>query len=137
MTKRLYPKGAELTLTKQIDWVGDTLKAHLMDDAYVPNFSTNDYRDDIAAHIVSTVTLASKSATGGVFDAADLVFPSVTAGRTCNAVVFTQEGGTDATSPLLIYVDQGEITNFPVTTSGGNVSVTLPNTAYKVFSLVP
>jgi len=135
MTKRLYPKGAELTLTKQIDWVGDTLKAHLMDDAYVPNFSTNDYRDDIAAHIVSTVTLASKSATGGVFDAADIVFPSVTAGSDCNAVVFSHEGGTDATSALLLYVD--EITNFPVSTSGGDVTLALPDTAYKVFSLVP
>ena len=137
MTKRLYPKGAELTLTGAIDWVGDTLKAHLMDDAYVPNFSTDEYRDDIAAHIVATINLASKSATGGIFDAADLLFTSVTAGSDCNAVVFSHEGGTDATSALLLYVDDDDITNFPVTTSGGNVSVTLPDTAYKIFSLVP
>ena len=137
MTKRFYPKGAELTLTAQVNWVSGVIKAHLLRNTYTPNFSTNDFRDDIASHIVSTITLASKSATGGVFDAADIVFPSVTAGNTCNAVALSLEGGTDATSPLLIYVDSADITNFPVTTSGGDVRVTLPDTAYKVFSLVP
>lgn len=137
MTKRFYPKGAELTLTKQIDWVGDTIKVHLMAAAYTPNFSTNDFRDDIAAHIVATVTLASKSATGGVFDAADISFPSVAAGNTCNALVFTQDGASDATSPLLIYIDSADITNFPVTTSGGTVNVAWASSAYKIFSMVP
>ena len=137
MTKRFYPIGAERTLRAQVDWVAGTIRAHLMRNTYVPNFTTNDFRDDIASHIVSSVTLASKSATGGVFDAADIVFPTVAAGNTCNAVVFSLEGGTDATSPLLIYVDSADITNFPVTTSGGNVTVTLPDTASRVFSLVP
>lgn len=137
MTKRFYAKGAELTLTADIDWVADTIKVHLMEDTYTPNFTTNDYRDDIAAHIVATVTLASKSATGGVFDCADVVFPTVASGHTCNAVVFTQDGASDATSPLLIYVDDADITNFPVTTSGGDVNVAIPSTAYKIFSLVP
>jgi hypothetical protein len=137
MTKRLYPKGAELTLTKQIDWVGDTIKVHLMADGYVPNFSTDEFRDDIAAHIVATVTLASKTATGGIFDAADISFAAVASGSDCNAIVFSKESGTDATSPLLIYVDDADITNFPVTTSGGNVNVAMPSSAYKIFSLVP
>lgn len=137
MTKRFYAKGAELTLTKAIDWVGDTLKVHLMADTYVPNFTTNDYRDDIAAHIVATVTLASKAATGGIFDAADIVFTAVAAGDDCNAVVITQDGASDATSPLLIYIDDADITNFPVTTSGGDVNVAWASTAYKIFSLVP
>jgi len=137
MTKRLYALGAERTLRAQVDWVGGVIKAHLMRNTYTPNFSTNDFRDDIASAIVATETLASKSATGGVFDAADIVFSSVTAGNTCNAVVFSLEGGTDATSLLLIYVDSADITNFPVTTSGGNVTVNMPDTAYKVFSLVP
>ncbi len=137
MTKRFYPKGAELLLTKQIDLVSDTIKVHLMEDTYTPNFSGDDYRNDISSHIVATVTLASKSATGGVFDAADIVFAALAAGHDCNAIVITQEGGTDATSPLLIYIDDADITNFPVTTSGGDVSVAWAATAYKIFSLVP
>lgn len=137
MTKRFYVKGAELTLGAQIDWVADTIKAHLMKDTYVPNFSTNDYRDDISAHIASTVTLTGKTITGGLFDANNISFVAVTAGLDCDAVVFSKEGGTDATSPLLLYIDDAEITNFPVTTAGGDVDVTLPDTAYKVFSLVP
>lgn len=137
MTKRFYNKGAELVLTKQIDFVGDTLKAHLVKSAYTPNYATHDFRDDLGANIVATVTLASKTATGGVFDAADIVFSAVAAGNTCNAIVITQEGGTDATSPLLIYIDNADITNFPVTTSGGDVSVAWASTAYKIFSLVP
>ncbi len=137
MTKRFYAKGAELTLTADVDWVADTIKAHLMEDTYTPNYTSHDYRDDIAAHIVATVTLASKSATGGVFDAADLSFAAVAPGHDCSAVVFSKEGGTDGTSPLLIYVDDADITNFPVSTSGGDVDVTMPSTSYKIFSLVP
>lgn len=135
MTKRLYAKGAELTGTKQIDWVGDTLKWHLMENTYTPNFSTNEYRDDIASHIVATVTASSKSFTGGVFDAADVVFPLVASGHTCSCVVLSHEGGTDATSALLLYND--DITNFPAMTSGGDVDVDMPATSYKIFSLVP
>ena len=137
MTKRFYVKGAEQTLGAQIDWVANTIKAHLMLSTYTPNYSTHDFRDDIAAYIASSFTLTGKAITGGVFDANDITFPSVTAGQVCNAVVFSKEGGTDATSPLLLYIDYNDITNFRVTTAGGDVAVSLPNTAYKVFSLVP
>lgn len=137
MTKRFYVKGAELTLGASVDWVGATIKAHLVKNAYAPNYSTHDFRDDLGANIVSTVTLASKAITGGVFDAADIVFPAVTTGNTCNAVVLTKEVTTDADSPLLIYIDDADITNFPVTTSGGDVNVAWASTAYKIFSLVP
>lgn len=137
MTKRFYVKGAELTLGASIDWVGDTIKAHLVKSAYVPNYSTHDFRDDLGANIVSTVTLASKTITGGVFDAANLVFPAVAGGNVCNAIVLTQEVTTDADSPLLIYIDSADITNFPVTTSGGDVNAAWADTAYKIFSLVP
>lgn len=137
MTKRFYVKGAELTLGGQVDWVANTIKVHLMKSTYTPNFSTNDFRDDIASHIQATVTLTGKSITGGIFDASDPTFTAVAAGAACNALVFSKEGGTDATSPLLLYIDDDEITNFPITTSGGDVAITLPDTAYKVFSLVP
>ena len=59
MTKRFYAKGAELVLTKQIDFVGDTIKVHLVKSAYTPNYDTHDFRDDLGANIVATVTLAS------------------------------------------------------------------------------
>ncbi len=137
MTKRFYAKGAELVLTKQVDFVADTIKVHLLRNAYTPNFATHDFRDDLGANIVSTVTLSGKSATGGVFDANNITFAAVPAGNTCNAIALSVEGGTDGTSPLLIYIDSADLTNFPVSTSGGDVVVSWADTAYKIFSMVP
>lgn len=137
MTKRFYVKGAELTLSSGVDWVGATIKAHLVKSTYTPNYSTHDFRDDIGANIAATVTLSGKSITGGIFDATNLVFPAVAGGSVCNAIVLTKEVTTDADSPLLIYIDSADITNFPVTTSGGDVNAAWADTAYKIFSLVP
>lgn len=137
MTKRFYEKGAEQVLRGNIDFVGDTLKVSLMKDSYSPNFSSDDFYNDISALVQATVTLASKSVTGGDFDAADITFTAVAAGETCDAIVIWQDTGDPATSVVLIYIDDADITNFPVTTSGADVSVTWANTSTRIFSLVP
>lgn len=137
MTKRFYEKGAEQVLSGNVDFVSDTIKVSLMKNAYTPNYSADDFYDDISANVQATVTLASKSVTGGDFDAADITFTAVAAGETCNAIVIWKDTGVAGTSPILAYIDSSDITNFPVTTSGADVSVTWANTSSRIFSLVP
>jgi hypothetical protein len=134
MTKCFYVKGAEETLRGNIDYVGDTLKAAMLKDSYVPNFTSDDFLDDISSHVAATVTLSSKSTTGGKFDAGDPVF-SPGSGDDCNAVAVYKDTGNPATSPLLFYTD--DIINFPITTTGGAVTPYWNNGSHKIFSLVP
>lgn len=137
MTKRFYEKGAEKVLTKQIDFVGDTIKVSLIKSAYVPNFTTDEFYSTISANAHATATLASKSVLGGDFDAGDVTFPAVAAGQTCNAIVIWKDTGVAGTSPLLVYIDSADLTNFPVTTSGANIDITWANTSSRIFSMVP
>ncbi|HEY8359110.1 MAG TPA: hypothetical protein VIL30_16765 [Ramlibacter sp.] len=137
MTKRFYAKGAEQVLQGNVDFVGDTIKVSLLKSAYAPNFASDDFYSDLSANVVATATLSSKSVAGGVFDAADVNFPAVTPGETCNAIVVWKDTGVAGTSALLLYIDSADLTNFPVTTSGADVDITWANTSSRIFAMVP
>jgi hypothetical protein len=65
---------------------------------------------------------ATKSYTNGVFDGADVTFPSVT-GASCEALIlYVKNAGAESTWRLVAYLDTN-ITNLPVTPNGGNISV--------------
>lgn len=137
MTKRLYAKGAEQILQAGVNFVADTIRVSLLANTYAPNFAADDFYDDLSAFVVATQALSSKSVLGGMFDAGDTTFPAVAAGTTCNAIVFWKDTGVPATSALLLYIDQADLVNFPVTTSGADIEVSWPNVASRIFSLVP
>lgn len=66
---------------------------------------------------------ATKSFTGGVFDGADVTFPSVT-GNTAEAlVIYVKNAGANTTWRLVAYIDTG-VTGLPVTPNGGSIGVT-------------
>lgn len=142
MANALYGKGKEklLSSTNAISLDTDTIKVCLVKNTYAQNLTTDEWYTAISSHLaggsaatMNTQTLASKSITLGVFDAADVTFPSVTAGDVCEAVVIWKDTGTAGTSPLLAYIDT--ITGFPLTTNGGDVVIQWDNGAYKIFSL--
>jgi len=81
----------------------------------------------------SQQTLASKTVTLGVFDAADITFTAVTAGSTVKAVVLYKDTGVNSTSPLIAYIDT--ITGFPLATNGGDISIVWDSGANKIFAL--
>src|SRR5574340_606680 len=134
MANALYTKGKEALLSGAFNLSGDTIKAALVKSAYTPNLATHQYLSDLGANRLGTdQALSSKSVTSGVFDAADTTWLAVTAGDTATYVVLYKDTGNPATSPLLAILDT--ITNFPVTTNGGDIQVQWDNGTYKIFAL--
>lgn len=133
MAATFYPKGAEKILGKLIDFSADTIKMAVVTDAYT--YSTaHEFFTDLTV-VGTPATLASKSITGGVFDAADTSTGVLAAGSTTKAVVLFKDTGSGATSPLLAYLDG--ITGFPFATTGSSGTIVWPNGSAKIFSLMP
>ncbi len=133
MANKLYPKGAEKILRGSINFDNDTIKVALVPAAYT--FSAgHEFLADLGAVVGTAQALASKTTSGGVFDAADVDFGALPPGDTIKAAVFYKDTGSAATSPLIEYAD--EIAGFPMATNGGGVTLPWSNGAYKIFSLV-
>lgn len=134
MANALYNKGKEKLLSAGINMLTDTIKAALVKSAYTVDLATHEFLSDLGANVLSTnQTLTGRSITGGVFDAAAMTWPSVTAGDTASFVVLFKDTGSAATSPLIYYIDT--ITNFPTTTNGADITVQDNGGANKVFAL--
>lgn len=135
MANAIYDKAKEGMLDGSIVMSTDTIKAVLVDTgAYSVNTATDTFLSDITgvARIATSSALASKSATGGVFDAADISFSAVT-GATVEAIVLYKDTGSAGTSRLIAYIDT--VTGFPVTPNGGNINVAWDNGTNKIFKL--
>jgi hypothetical protein len=134
MANALYDKAREAFLKGQINWLTDTIKVILVDAAdYAVDLAAHDYLNDVpAAARVATATLASKTATNGVADAADVTFSSVS-GDSCEALILYKDTGTESTSPLIAYLDTG--LNLPVTPNGTNIIVQWSDVDSKIFKL--
>lgn len=134
MANTLYALGKQKFLSATINLPSDTIKVALVKNDYAQNLTTDEFYTSISASVVGTPqTLANKSVALGVFDADDITYTAPTAGVTCEGVVIYKDTGSGATSPLLAYIDT--ITGFPLTTTGGNVTIQWDNGAYKIFSL--
>ena len=58
-----------------------------------------------------------------MIDGADVTMLSVTAGPTCEALVFYRKNaGASSTWRLVAYIDSG-VTNLPVTPNGGDIDI--------------
>lgn len=136
MANALYGKGREAFLNADIDWAVDTIKAILVDTAsYTVSIDVDDFLDDVpgAARIGSAVTLASKTSTLGVADAADISFTGLVAAPSIEALVIFKDTGVEATSALIAYIDTA--TGLPVASGATQVDVTWDNGANKIFKL--
>ena len=134
MANALYRKGAEKMLSGQINFLGDTIVARLARDTYAQNLTTDEFLSSVPAVTGATdQTLASKSVTDGVFNAANVTFAAVPAGQTAEGVVLAKWTGSNATSPVLAYIDV--ITGFPLAANGGDIVIQWDAGAYKIFSL--
>lgn len=134
MANGLYVKGIEALMKGEIDLVDDTIKVVLVDAAdYTVNLSTHDFLDDVAEGArVATATLASKSVTGGAFDADDVTFSAVT-GDPSEALVIYMDTTVASTSPLIAYIDTA--TGLGVTPNGGDITVTWDSGTNKIFKI--
>ena len=135
MANTLYDYGRQRFLEAQINWMTDTIKVLLVDTGtYTPNTSAHQYLSDIptSARIAGPVTLTSKSTTGGAADGADVTFTSVS-GPSIEAIVIYKDTGSEATSPLIAYIDTA--TGLPITPNGGDIIVTWDNGANRIFKV--
>lgn len=103
-----------------------TIKVVLVDTGVYTYSGTHQFYSSITGVPTSIAaappTLNSKTFVNGVFDAADIVFSSVTLGTSCEALVIYCDTGTASTSPLIAYLDTG-VSGLPVTPNGGDISV--------------
>lgn len=134
MANALYAKGKEKLLSGAINMSSDTIKAALVSSAYTEILATDEFYTSISASVLGTPqTLASKSVSGGVFDAADINFAAVAAGSTAKAVVIYKDTGLAGTSALIAFIDT--ITGFPLATNGGDISIVWDAGTNRIFAL--
>lgn len=119
MAAAFAPSFKQLCLGGDIDLVTDTIKIVAVDLADYTFSSAHDNLDDIlaAARIGITGALTTKTITSGVFDSDSGVIPSAT-GDQFESVWIYKEGGTEATSPLIVFID-----GFTLTPNGNNINV--------------
>jgi hypothetical protein len=123
MANVVQASAKKLFLDGDIDLLADTIKVFLIDTAdYTYSASHATLSDIPAAARVANATLASKTTTGGVFDAADTSFTSVS-GDVSEALAIVKDTGTESTSAFVAYIDTG-VGGLPVTPSGTNITVT-------------
>lgn len=135
MANTLYDYARQRFLEAQINWMSDVIKVLLVDTgAYTAQTAVHQYLSDIptSARIAGPVTLTAKSTTGGAADAADITFTAVS-GASIEAIIIYVDSGTEATSPLIAFIDTA--TGLPITPNGGDIIVTWDNGTNKIFKV--
>lgn len=132
MPSKLYGQFLSQALNKEIDWDTDTIKVALLTNSYTPDQDAHNYFDDVVANEVTGTgytqggnTLANKtnsynSSTNVItLDADDTTWSSSTI-TARYAVVYDASPATNATRPLIGYVDFGS----DQSSSNGNFTIT-------------
>jgi hypothetical protein len=127
MASALYPKFKEALLGGEIDLTTVDVKAVLVDtgDSGGEYSAADEFLGDIVAgaRVVTSGNLASKTVTGGTFDAADVTFTAAS-GDPVEAIVLYVDSGTATTSPLICFIDTvAGPTPLSITLNGGDVVV--------------
>lgn len=116
---------------KEIDFNSDTIKVMLCTSSYTPNQDTHQYKSSVTNEVtgtgyaaggatISSPTLSYSGASNTLtLDGGDVSWPSSTI-TARYAVIYDSSPATDATRPLLAYVDFG----VDVSSSGGTFSIT-------------
>jgi hypothetical protein len=125
MANAVQATARKLFLDGDIDLLNDTVKA-VITKTYTYS-ATHDFLDDVVVgNRVATVTLASKTTTGGAFDSADPVFTAVAGGSTVTGLWIYKDTGTASTSPLIAWYDtNASAAPISIVTSGGNITITV------------
>lgn len=130
VSAKVYGLAQQSLANKEIDWDTDTIKVMLCTSTYTPNQDTHRYKSDVTNEVTGTgytaggATLTSctvsYNSTGNVLtlDAADASWATSTI-TARYAVIYDSTPATDATRPLIAYVDFGA----DVISSGGTFSI--------------
>lgn len=133
MASKLYGQFLGQALNKEIDWDTDNIKVALLTNSYTPDQDGHNYFDDVASFEVSGATgytssglsLDNKTNTYSgasnvvILDADDVTWTSSTI-TARYAVIYNASPSTNATRPLIGYVDFGS----DQSSSNGNFTIT-------------
>ena len=118
VTAKLYGLFLKSLANKEIDLDTDTIKVMLTTSAYTPNQDTHQYKSSITNEVTGTGYTATGATLGSVavtydtatntlkFDGADTSWAASTI-TARYAVIYDSTPATDATRPLIGYVDFG------------------------------
>lgn len=130
MANALYPKWKEALLQNlagsDLGGTGATgVFVALVDTGVYTYNAAHQFYSDLGASIVGTDQEigAPKTYANGVFDGADVTFPSVTGATAEALVVYRKNAGANTTWRLIAYIDTG-VGGLPVAPNGGNIGVT-------------
>lgn len=100
-----------------------------------PDVSTDDFLDDIAgaAIVFTSGALASKTFTGGVFDAADITISTVSGDQFESLVLLNDTPGASSAKDLILKIDTA--TGLPCTPNGADITVQWDSGANKIFAI--
>lgn len=130
VTAKWYGLGLKSLVNKEVDWDTDVIKVMLCTSTYSPDQDTHQYKSSVTNEVSgtgytaggATLTTSAPTYTAGtntlVLDAADVSWPNSTIVARY-AVVYDSTPATDATRPLLGYVDFGQ----DVSTTAGTFSI--------------
>lgn len=131
VTAALYGGFLQSLAAKQIDLGSDTLKVLLCTSSYTPDQDAHRYKNAVTGEVTGTGYTAGGATLTGVtvaydapsntltLDADDVTWPASTI-TARYAVIYDSTPSTDATRPLIAYVDFGE----DVTSSAGDFAIT-------------
>lgn len=123
MANAIYPKWKEaIEQASSNSSLGGTVKVALVDTGTYTYSAAHEFLSSLSGVVGTAQTLGSKTYANGVFDAADVTFPSVS-GATAEALVIYIDTGVAGTSRLVAYIDTG-VTGLPVTPNTGDINVT-------------
>lgn len=109
-----------------LDLDGSTIKVVLVDSSGYTFSAAHTGLDAILAgdRVATSGALASKTVTGGTFDAADVTFTAVT-GNPIAAYVVYKDTGTESTSVLIAYFDHDAAAAvISLTPNGSDIQIT-------------
>lgn len=130
VSAKWYGNAFGRAFNKEIDVDTDTIKVMLCTSSYTPDQDAHDYKNDITNEVTGTGYTAGGATLGSVsvaysggsntftIDGADVSWASSTI-TARYAVIYDSTPGTDATRPLLGYVDFGA----DVSSSGGSFDI--------------
>jgi hypothetical protein len=134
MANALYTTAKNRFLTGALNWTSATIKVVLIDKSlYVADVTADEFLSDIplAARVATSSALTTKTAVGGVASSDNVLIASVTG--QVDALVIYQDTGSEASSPLIAYIDTSS--GLPILMNNGSFNIQWNTGTAKIFSL--
>lgn len=129
MATAIYPKFKQKILEADADAALNTadgatgVYAALIDLGTYTYSAAHDFYDDITGIVDDNVEVTTKTVVDGSFNGDDVTFSSVTGNSAEAIILYRKNGGASSTWPLIFFQDQN-VTNLPVTPNGGDITIT-------------